>query len=105
MAMNSPGARLPSSPAPLATLTAPFDFNGTITGMRNGLGLFTLPLVGSGRADVVVARTGPGGWQIDEADSVHYVFADGVSAVPGPSTMVLIGSGIAAVVSRRRNHD
>jgi len=100
-AFTSPGARLPSTPDLFGALAAPFQFTGTLSGARDGHTLFSMSLTGSGRADVFIARTGPGGWQIDEADSVHYVFSQPAAPVPEPASMLLVGTGIAFIARSR----
>jgi hypothetical protein len=98
----SPGVRLPTSDDLYGVLSAPFSFTGTLTGTSDGRNLFNLSLVGSGLAHVLIARTGPGGWAIDEAASVQYVFTDPVNPLPEPTSMLLVGTGVAGLVGARR---
>jgi hypothetical protein len=96
--LTSPGAPLPDSPGSFALLTAPFSFQGTLIGSHEGLDLFEASLAGSGQVRVSIARTGPGGWQIDDAAAIQYLFS-GAEPVPEPGTLVLIGSGLAGLVA------
>jgi len=98
----SPGARLPTSDDLYGVISAPFSFTGTLSGAWDGRNLFNVSLVGSGLAHVLIARTGPGGWQIDEAAVVQYVFTEPANPVPEPASMFLVGTGIAGLVAARR---
>ncbi len=99
--LSSPGAALPDGPELFAVLVAPFSFSGTLRGARGGQEIFSVDLIGSGRAQVSIARTGPGGWAIDEAASLHYLFAT-PTLVPEPASMLLVGTGCAAIAAARR---
>ena len=93
--LTSPGARLPDTPDQFALLTAPFSFTGTLIGSIGGRDLFETALTGNGMARVFVARTGPGGWQIEEANAIQYLFADsGPAPVPEPGTLLLGALGL-----------
>jgi PEP-CTERM motif len=99
--LTSPGAPLPDGPDPFAQLTAPFSFQGTLIGSREGLDLFEASLIGSGEVRAFIARIGPGGWQLDEAAAIQYLFTD-AEPLPEPDTLLLIGSGLAGLGARRR---
>ena len=98
----SPGARLPTSDDLYGVISAPFSFTGTLSGAWDGRNLFNVSLVGSGLAHVLIARTGPGGWAIDEAAVVQYVFTEPANPLPEPTSMFLVGTGIAGLVGARR---
>jgi hypothetical protein len=101
--LTSPGARLPDTPDQFALLTAPFSFTGTLIGSIGGRDLFESALTGNGMARVFVARTGPGGWQIDEANAIQYLFADsGPAPVPEPGTLLLGALGLCGLAACRR---
>ena len=100
--LSSPGADLPDGPELFAVLAAPFSFSGSLRGARGGQEIFNVDLIGSGRAQVSIARIGPGGWVIDEGASLDYQFAP-PAPVPEPGSMLLVGIGCAAfAVARRR---
>ena len=99
----SPGARLPTSDDLYGVISAPFSFTGTLSGAWDGRNLFNVSLVGSGLAHALIARTGPGGWQIDEAGVVQYVFTEPVNPLPEPTSILLVGTGVAGLVGARRN--
>jgi hypothetical protein len=99
--LSSPGAGVPDGPELFAVLEAPFSFSGSLRGARGGQELFNVDLIGSGRAQVSITRIGPGGWAIDDAAPVDYLFAT-PSAVPEPASMLLVGTGCAAFAAARR---
>jgi PEP-CTERM motif len=99
--LSSPGAALPDGPELFAVLVAPFSFSGSLRGARDGQEIFNVDLIGSGRAQVSIARIGPGGWVIDEAASLDYLFAT-PTPVPEPASMLLVATGCAAFAAARR---
>jgi hypothetical protein len=99
--LSSAGAPLPDGPELSAVLAAPFSFSGSLRGARDGQEIFNVDLIGSGRAQVPIARIGPGGWVIAEAAAVDYLFAT-PAPVPEPASTLLVGTGCAALAAARR---
>ncbi|HET7695795.1 MAG TPA: PEP-CTERM sorting domain-containing protein [Vicinamibacterales bacterium] len=88
-----------------ATVTAPFTMMGTLRGTTGVLGtgdlVFEVALQGAGTAsasgfgaDTNLLRIG----------GVHYQFAAAPAATPEPATLLLMGTGLAGVLLRRRAH-
>lgn len=95
--------------------SAPFHFSGTLSAFldetRTGTPLFSTELTGAGTVHIRFFRelvsdpSAPGGpWA--EVFSVRYEFED-QTPIPEPTTMVLLGSGLAGLVAscRRRRQD
>jgi hypothetical protein len=79
-------------------LTAPFLFNGRIVGSNESpvvMPLFELTLTGRGLARMRVDRENG----VYHFVALDYVFSD---PVPEPATLILVGSGAAALAVRRR---
>ena len=84
------------------TVTAPFAFSGSVlTPIDEATGMHaTVFLIGRGTATVnmIWNTTAGGAWQFESA---LYQFSAS-DPVPEPTTMLLVGSGIAALAVRRR---
>jgi hypothetical protein len=84
------------------TLTAPFAFNGSVqTPIDDATGMYaTVFLTGRGNATInmIWNTTAGGAWQFENA---LYQFS-ATDPVPEPTSMLLVGSGIAALTLRRR---
>jgi hypothetical protein len=94
----------PASAGSVLTLSAPFTAAGRLFGTSEPLGrgsvLFDVLLTGRGTATV----------QADAVDTnlfrtggVFYEFAEAPAATPEPATLLLMGTGIAGVLLRRRH--
>jgi len=90
---------IPTSDDPTITLTAPFitNLNHSSIGGSHVFGhVSTGPLFGVGTASVKLTNLGDGQYI---ATSVTYGF---VQPTPEPTTLILLGSGVLAVIARRK---
>jgi hypothetical protein len=84
---------------PPISLVAPFTVDGRLAGFRSGssVPLFEVDLVGRGTADLRLRAEGSA-WRFSD---LFYRFED-PAAVPEPMSLVLVGSGLAAMLGSRR---
>ena len=78
---------------------SPFAFSGVIRGLTNGTELFSISLFGAGRTHIPLFREG--NMVFGEEGKVIYEFED-IAATPEPATLLLLGTGLAATIARRR---
>ena len=100
---TSPGARVPTSGERFLFVSAPFRFTGTLSGRRSdGTQIFSVDLTGFGLASEPLQQVGDFPIYItEEARSLVYQFTGG-ETVPEPASLLLVATGGACVLSRRR---
>jgi hypothetical protein len=89
------------------TVTAPFAMTATIVNYANSSrfppALFTASLFGSGTATMTFSTNpDPMFGRFFDAQSIVYDFAAAPAATPEPATLLMLGTGIAGVLARRR---
>ena len=80
---------------------APFSFDAVIRGLQGGEELFARDFIGSGRVIVNYEGTGTPGIYGFADESIRYEFDD-IEPISEPGTLLLLGSGLAGLVLRRR---
>ncbi len=111
LVFTSPNFIVPSDNSPLVTITVPFTMTGDISlwlDMNQPPPFFTTAISGQGTATVVLSSyfTETSGW-LHEFRGVTYNFSPAApEAVPEPATLILFGTGLAAMTARyrRRRH-
>jgi hypothetical protein len=100
---DAPPVVIPAGLSRSTDLTAPFTFSGQLSAFadpsRSGAPLFSTTLVGTGQATFGVLVFQPGRPGIGDLD---FVFGPSASPVPEPATFVLLSTGFAAAIVRRR---
>ena len=89
--------------APMAFFDSPFTFAGWLR-VTNPAGqqIFFTTATGSGTARARLFWSNPEIGYYDENDSITYEFEDAAAPVPEPATLLLLGSGLAGILVRRR---
>jgi len=85
----------------LVTVTSPFTFSGTLRARVGDEQIFQQTVVGSGTATARMFLLEPGAGFFDENNFIGYAFAAPAAATPEPATLLLMGSGLAALFTRR----
>jgi hypothetical protein len=96
---DAPILTLPSLNVGDVSLTAPFNFNGQVTGFADvdaPLPLFRVTLVGQGTASAFFLSDA--GSYV--AENVTYTFLPNADPIPEPTTVALFGTGLIGMVAR-----
>ena len=91
----------PPATSASVTFSTPFTLNGRLRGTTGALGtgsvLFDVLLTGTGTASTTARGIVPNGYLVN--GGVKYEFA---AATPEPATLLLMGTGLAGLMARRR---
>jgi hypothetical protein len=103
MQVNAVPTRVSSGGALEFTFVAPFSFNAMIRGTQGGDELFARQFTGNGQFRVRYEQVfGQPGFVMRNADADTLFYEFSAAPVPEPGTLLLLGSGIAAAMVRRR---
>src|SRR4051812_35339847 len=91
----------PAATADFITLQTPFSFSGLVRGTQGTTEVFSASLSGSGLVRQAFERF-PNGTYTTEENHLFFEFQDAPAATPEPATLLLLGTGVAAVFGRAR---
>jgi len=91
----------PATTANFLTLQTPFSFSGLVRGTQGTTEVFSASLTGSGLVRQGFDRF-PNGTYTSGENQLVFTFQDAPAATPEPATLLLLGTGVAAVFGRAR---
>lgn len=84
------------------SVTSPFTFAGTLRAMSGADEVFRQSLIGSGTAVARLFLLDAGMGFYDENNAIVYQFQAAPMATPEPASLLLLGTGLATLLARRR---
>lgn len=92
----------PATTGDFVAFRAPFSFTGSVRGFERDREVFAADIIGAGEALETFDVLDNGLFRLDDS-RITFDFTGGQPApIPEPASLLLCGSGVAAVVARRR---